>query len=79
MIPFSLEKKDYNTRQGRQSWRRNRQAVVTALSACVEFIVTIMIAGVGRCDCMLRNSPLSITAYAERGVTCFERGEDGAV
>ena len=55
-------------------WRRNWWIVVTTRFAHAEFIVTIMITGAAWWDCMSKNLPLSITARADRGVTCYEGG-----
>ena len=38
-----------------------------------------IIVGVGWYDCMLGNLSLSVTAQSERGITCNECGEAGAV
>ena len=45
-------------------------------SSRAKFIVTVVIIGVGWWDCMPKNLALSITAHANMGVTCYERGED---
>ena len=59
------------------TWRRNWWTVATARSAHAGFVVIAVIIGAGWWDCMPRNLSLSITARANRGVTYYERGEDG--
>jgi len=75
--PLSWEKKDqiYLTRI--QAWRRNRQADVTVRSSRVSSVVMVVIIGANWWGCMPRNLSLSITARISRGITRYERGEEG--
>ena len=78
VIFLSLEKKDHIHLTGIPSWRQNCMAIITARSSLVGFFVMTVIAGASRSVYMRINLPLCITVRAERGVTRYERGDDGA-
>ena len=61
------------TRQQYRCGGRIDELLVIARSSRAESIVTTLIIGAGWRDCMSRNSPLSITARVDRGVTRYER------